>query len=84
MKGQSRGPPIFAMVMWRRHGVLRGRPNDDPRAALPLGWTYDPAELTLGIPNFQAQGDPPKRGSAIAGQLTWVLPLRHYGWERLP
>jgi hypothetical protein len=59
MKGQSRGPPIFAWRCGVGTGVLRGRPNDDPQAALPLGWTYDPAELKrLGIPNFQAQADP--------------------------
>jgi hypothetical protein len=86
MKGQSRGPPIVPMAMWRWRGCFcAGRPNDDPQAALPLGWTHDPAELRrLGIPNFQAHADPSKareryRRTAGLGSAAAALRL-----ERLP
>jgi TPR repeat protein len=60
MKGQSRDRPSLRWRCGVGTGVLREQPNDDPPAAFPLGWTYDPAELTLGIPNFQARADPSK------------------------
>src|SRR5262249_45873739 len=62
-----------------------GRRNDDPWAALPLGWTYNPAELRrVGIPNFQAQAAPSKarewcRGAADLGSPPPALRL-----EQLP
>lgn len=58
MKGQSGGPPIFPMAMLALTRVIcAGRRNDDPWAALPLGWTYNPAELRrVGIPQFPGSG----------------------------
>jgi hypothetical protein len=45
MKGQSRDHLFSNGDVALARALFTGRPNDDPQAALPLGWTYDPAEL---------------------------------------
>jgi len=78
----SDGDVALARVFLRRAAE-----RNDPRAALALGWTYDPAELKgLGIPNFQSHADPAKArewyrraadlGSAAAASRLGELSLR--------